>query len=97
MCSRHRRSLRRGFGRASNSPEQDSDIGEIVDALPDGFRLKVRFAALDRFSEYAGIFRYPGERRPAIPSVGEAKTWIEGVEVLKVEFERRLASRIADD
>ena len=50
-------------------PSRTHAIGEIVDALPDRFPLKVRLAALDRFSEYAVIFRYPGERRPAIPNV----------------------------
>jgi hypothetical protein len=72
------------------------DIGEIVDALPERFPLRVRFVALDRFSEYAVIFRYPGEHRPAIPSVGEVKTWIEEIEVLKADFERWLATRDQD-
>ena len=77
-------------------PSRTHDIGEIVDALPERFPLKVRFAALDRFSEYAVIFRYPGERRPAVPSVGEVRTWIEEIEVLKTEFERWLAARNQD-
>jgi hypothetical protein len=34
--------------------------------------------------------------RPAIPSVGEVKTWIEEIEVLKAEFERWLATRNQD-
>ena len=77
-------------------PSKTHDIGELVDALPERFPLKVRFVALDRFSEYAVIFRYPGERRPAIPSVGEVKTWIGEIEVLKAEFERWLAARSQD-
>jgi len=77
-------------------PGRTHDICEIVDALPERFPLRVRFVALDRFSEYAVIFRYPGEHRPAIPSVAEVETWIEEIEVLKADFERWLATRNQD-
>jgi HEPN domain-containing protein len=77
-------------------PGRAHDICEIVDALLGRFPLRVRFVALDRFSEYAVIFRYPGEHRPAIPSVAEVETWIEEIEVLKADFERWLATRNQD-
>jgi HEPN domain-containing protein len=77
-------------------PSRTHDIGEIADALPERFPLKAKFVALDRFSEYAVILRYPGERRPAIPSVGKVRTWIEEIEVLKAEFEHWLRTRNQD-
>jgi HEPN domain-containing protein/predicted nucleotidyltransferase len=74
-------------------PERTHDIGEAVEQLPDGFTLKGRFLALDRFSDYAVVFRYPGAPRPAVPSSAEVDAWVEEIEVLKTDFERWLQEK----
>jgi predicted nucleotidyltransferase/HEPN domain-containing protein len=74
-------------------PERTHDIGEAVQELPDGFTLKGRFLALDRFTDYAVVFRYPGAPRPAIPSSTEVDAWVEEIEVLKTDFERWLQEK----
>jgi HEPN domain-containing protein len=74
-------------------PERTHDIGEAVERLPDRFPLKERFVALDRFTDYAVVFRYPGAPRPTIPSSAEVEAWIEEIEVLKADFERWLKQR----
>jgi predicted nucleotidyltransferase/HEPN domain-containing protein len=71
-------------------PDRTHDIGEAVERLPDGFPLKGRLLALDRFTDYAVVFRYPGAPRPAIPPSAEVEAWIEEIEVLKADFERWL-------
>lgn len=74
-------------------PERTHDIGEAVEQLPDRFSLKKRFLALDRFTDYAVVFRYPGAPRPAIPASAEVEAWIEEIEGLKADFERWLKRR----
>ena len=74
-------------------PDKAHDIGEVVTPLPMEFPLRVRLAALDRLSAYAVVFRYPGERRPPIPSVAEVRTWIAEIEALRAEFETWLRQR----
>jgi predicted nucleotidyltransferase/HEPN domain-containing protein len=74
-------------------PERTHDIGEAVEQLPECFALKGRFLALDRFTDYAVVFRYPGAPRPVIPSSAEIETWIEEIEVLKADFELWLKKR----
>jgi HEPN domain-containing protein len=74
-------------------PERTHDIGEAVERLPDRFVLKERFVALDRFTDYAVAFRYPGAPRPTIPSSAEVEAWIEEIEVLKADFDRWLKER----
>jgi HEPN domain-containing protein len=71
-------------------PERTHDIGEAVERLPGRFVLKERFVALDRFTDYAVVFRYPGAPRPTIPSSAEVEAWIEEIEVLKADFDRWL-------
>jgi len=75
------------------TPERTHDIGEVVAAVPEDFPLRVRLAALDRFSAYAVVFRYPGEQRPNVPSVPEVEMWIKEIEVLKADFEAWLGAR----
>jgi HEPN domain-containing protein len=74
-------------------PERTHDIGEAVEQLPERFALKERLLALDRFTEYAVVFRYPGAARPAIPSAAEIEAWIEEIELLKADFETWLKKR----
>jgi HEPN domain-containing protein len=74
-------------------PGRTHKIDEVVASLPEDFPLRPRLAALDRFSEYAVIFRYPGERRTPIPAVAEVETWIEEIDALKTDFERWLGER----
>jgi HEPN domain-containing protein/predicted nucleotidyltransferase len=74
-------------------PERRHEIGEAVEHLPDSFTLKARFSALDRFTDYAVVFRYPGASRPAIPAVAEVDAWIEEIELLKTDFERWLREK----
>jgi hypothetical protein len=64
-----------------------------VEQLPERFALKGRFLALDWFTDYAVVFRYPGAPRPVIPSSAEIETWIEEIEVLKADFELWLKKR----
>jgi HEPN domain-containing protein len=74
-------------------PEKTHDIGKAVEQLPDGFTLKARFLELDRFTDYAVVFRYPGAPRPPIPSAAEVQAWIEEIEVLMAEFQAWLTER----
>jgi hypothetical protein len=74
-------------------PERTHHIGEAVEQLPGGFAWKRRFLALDRFSDYAVVFRYPGAPRPAIPSWAEVDAWIGEIDVLKTDFERWLKEK----
>ena len=74
-------------------PDRTHDIGEAVERLPVGFALKGRFLALDRFTDYAVVFRYPGAPRPAIPSSAEVDAWIGEIELLKADFARWLKKR----
>lgn len=71
-------------------PEKTHEIQHVVKELPQGFLLKERFSALQRFSEYAVVFRYPGGRPVPIPSPAEVEGWIDEIGGLKADFERWL-------
>ena len=75
-------------------PKRPHEIGEAVEQLPDDFTLKRRLLALDRLTDYAVVFRYPGAARPAEPSSAEVEAWIEEIEMLKADFEGWLTSRV---
>jgi HEPN domain-containing protein len=80
-------------------PCKGHEIGEFARRLPATFRLRERFLALDRFSDYVWAHRYPEEDLsrppPPEPSVTEAQAWIAEIEALKADFERWLAARAA--
>jgi HEPN domain-containing protein len=76
-------------------PEKTHEIADVVKEIPEDFALKQRFSALDQFSDYAVIFRYPGGGEVPIPSAAEVQAWIAGIEALKADFERWLGEREA--
>lgn len=71
-------------------PEKTHRISQVVTDLPNDFPPKQRFSALERFSDYATAFRYPGERPVPVPSAVEVEGWIAEIEALKADFERWL-------
>lgn len=80
-------------------PRKGHQIGEFAKRLPPWFPDRERFLALDRFSDYVWAHRYPEEDvsrpSPPLPSVSEARAWVEELETLKADFERWLAQREA--
>jgi HEPN domain/Polymerase beta, Nucleotidyltransferase len=74
-------------------PEKTHEIKDVVAALPGEFPLKERLSALERFSDYAVAFRYPGGATFSIPSTPEIEAWIAEIEALKADFERWLKAR----
>ena len=80
-------------------PRKCHRIGEFARRLPTSFPHRERFLALDRFSDYVWAHRYPEEDLsrppPPIPSVGDARAWIDEVEALRADFERLLEAREA--
>jgi uncharacterized protein len=78
-------------------PSKGHKIQEFTPRLPDDFPPKERFRALERFSDFVWVWRYPGEPGqpppPPRPEVAETLTWIAEIEALKAEFERWLGAR----
>jgi uncharacterized protein len=78
-------------------PRKGHKIQEFTPRLPDHFPLKARFRALERFSDFVWVWRYPGEPEqpppPPQPEVAEVQAWIAEIEALKAEFERWLSER----
>jgi predicted nucleotidyltransferase/HEPN domain-containing protein len=78
-------------------PRKGHRIQEFTPRLPDAFPLKDRFRALERFSDFVWIWRYPEEPGqpppPPEPSVAEARAWLAEVRVLKTDLERWLEQR----
>jgi HEPN domain-containing protein/predicted nucleotidyltransferase len=78
-------------------PRKGHKIEEFAPRLPRSFPLKARFRALERFSTFAWVWRYPedpGEPPPPPePEVAEVRAWLAEVEELKAEFEQWLRQR----
>jgi HEPN domain-containing protein/predicted nucleotidyltransferase len=77
-------------------PRKGHEIGEFAKRLPATFALRERFLALERFTKFVWVYRYPGEEGAPSepePSVAEAWAWIAELETLKSDFERWLAAR----
>jgi len=79
-------------------PRKGHMIGEFAKRLPRRFRDRDRFLALERFTKFVWVHRYPDETgappEPE-PSTAEVRTWIAEIEALKADFERWLAQREA--
>jgi len=74
-------------------PRKGHVIGEFAKRLPLRFPDRDRFLALERFTRFIFVHRYPDETAAEPepePSVAEVKAWIEEIEVLKADFERWL-------
>jgi predicted nucleotidyltransferase/HEPN domain-containing protein len=80
-------------------PRKGHVIKASATRLPAQFVYRSRFLELDRFSDYVWAHRYPEEdlSRPPrpLPSVAEARAWLDEVEALKADFERWLSEREA--
>jgi uncharacterized protein len=78
-------------------PRKGHKIQEFVPRLPDAFPLKARFRALERFSDFVWVWRYPEEPGqpppPPEPSVDDVRAWIAEIEALKADLERWLKAR----
>jgi len=79
-------------------PRKGHKIGEFAKRLPAAFPYRERFLALDRFTKFVWVHRYPHESgAPAEPepAATEVRAWIAEIEALKADFERWLAAREA--
>jgi HEPN domain-containing protein len=79
-------------------PRKGHMIGEFAKRLPRRFPHRDRFLALERFSKFAWVHRYPGETGAPpepVPATSDVKSWIAEIEALKADFERWLAQREA--
>ncbi|HEX6141816.1 MAG TPA: HEPN domain-containing protein [Geminicoccaceae bacterium] len=80
-------------------PRKGHEIEEFTALLPDDFPLRDRFLRLDRFSDFAWVFRYPeypGQEPVPEPSVEQARAWLDEVAALKAHFERWLGERAGE-
>jgi uncharacterized protein len=79
-------------------PRKGHMIGEFAKRLPRRFRDRDRFLALERFTKFVWVHRYPDETgappEPE-PSAAEVRTWIAELAALKADLERWLAQREA--
>jgi HEPN domain-containing protein len=74
-------------------PRKGHNIGEFAKRLPPKFRDRARFLALERFTKFVWMHRYPDETgAPAEPEPAtiEVRAWITEIEALKTDFERGL-------
>ncbi len=80
-------------------PRKGHVIRASAERLPEEFVHRARFLELDRFSDYVWAHRYPEEDLsrppPPVPSVAEARAWVDEVGALKADFERWLSEREA--
>jgi HEPN domain-containing protein len=79
-------------------PRKGHKIGEFAKRLPAAFPDRERFLALERFTKFVWVHRYPGESgAPAEPepAATEVQAWIAEIEALKADSERWLAAREA--
>jgi uncharacterized protein len=78
-------------------PRKGHKIQEFAPRLPDAFPLKARFRAMEHFSSFAWVWRYPeapGEPPPPPePEVAEVLEWLAEVQALKADFQAWLAER----
>jgi HEPN domain-containing protein/predicted nucleotidyltransferase len=79
-------------------PRKGHEIGAFAKRLPATFAHRGRFLALQRFTKFVWVHRYPSESGASPepePSATEAQAWIAEIEGLKADFERWLAEREA--
>jgi len=79
-------------------PRKGHAIGEFAKRLPRRFPDRDRFLALERFTKFVWVHRYPGEAGASpepMPAVEDVKSWIAEVDALKADFERWLEAREA--
>jgi HEPN domain-containing protein len=78
-------------------PRKGHVIKASATRLPMQFVYRSRFLELDRFSDYVWAHRYPEEDLsrppPPLPSLAEARAWLDEVEALKADFERWILER----
>jgi HEPN domain-containing protein len=79
-------------------PRKGHMIGEFAKRLPPRFPNRDRFLALERFTKFVWVHRYPdetGAEPEPEPSAAEVQAWIAEIEALKGDFERWLSEREA--
>jgi HEPN domain-containing protein len=79
-------------------PRKGHAIGEFAKRLPRQFPDRDRFLALERFTKFVWVHRYPDEAGASpepMPAVEDVKGWITEVAALKADLERWLQSREA--
>ena len=79
-------------------PRKGHVIGQFAKRLPRQFPDRDRFLALERFTKFVWVHRYPDETGAApepMPAVEDVKSWIAEVDALEANFERWLAAREA--
>jgi uncharacterized protein len=77
-------------------PRKGRHIGAFAKRLPATSAHRERFLALERFTKFVRVHRYPDETGASpepIPAVGDVKGWIEEIEALKADFERWLKEK----
>jgi HEPN domain-containing protein/predicted nucleotidyltransferase len=79
-------------------PRKGYVIGEFAKRLPAPFRDRERFLALERFSKFVWVHRYPGESgsppEPE-PAAKEVQAWIAEIQALEADFQRWVVERKA--
>ena len=79
-------------------PRKGHKIGEFAKRLPAAFPDRERFLALEQFTKFVWVHRYPDESgappEPE-PSAIEVRAWIAEVVALNADFERWLTAREA--
>jgi uncharacterized protein len=79
-------------------PRKGHMIGEFAKRLPRRFPDRDCFLALERFTKFVWVPRYPdepGAPPEPEPSAAEVRTWIAEIDALKADSERWLAQREA--
>jgi uncharacterized protein len=79
-------------------PRKGHKIGEFAKRLPSRFLHRDRFLALERFTKFVWVHRYPGEAglppEPE-PTATDVQAWIGEINQLKADFERWIEAREA--
>lgn len=76
-------------------PRKGHKIGEFAKRLPATFADRERFLALERFTKFVWMHRYPDETDAPEPepTVADVQAWIAEIEALKADFEHWLEAR----
>lgn len=76
------------------NPPKSHNIAGLIDALPGDHDLRPTLTALERFTPFVAVFRYPGadlfDEGPAEPDAGEVSAWIAQIEGIRAAVLRHL-------